>query len=176
VTANTALKRAADVSSFFPQPAIGSCRKQEARETAMNELQANDLHDVAALVGRTLLGLVFFVSGVEKIGAFADTMGFMASAGLPAVKLLLLLAIIVEIGGGGAICFGWQTRPAAVVVLLFTVIVTMVFHRFWIAPPDQAIVQRLMFMKNVSIMGGLVLLFAFGPGSLALGFGRRRAD
>ena len=142
----------------------------------MNEFQANDLHDIAALVGRTLLGLVFIISGVEKIGAFAHTMDFMASAGLPAVRLLLLLAILVEIGGGGAICFGWQTRPAALVVLLFTAIVTMVFHRFWVAPPDLATVQRLMFMKNVSIMGGLILLFAFGPGSLAFGFARRRAD
>jgi putative oxidoreductase len=140
----------------------------------MNDLQANDLQDIAALVGRTLLGLLFVVSGIEKIGAFADTMNFMASAGLPAVKVLLLLAIIVEIGGGGAICFGWRTRLAALVVLLFTVIVTMVFHRFWIAPPDQVAVQRLLFMKNVSIMGGLVMLAAFGPGNLAFAFGRRR--
>jgi putative oxidoreductase len=88
--------------------------------------------------------------------------------------VLLLLAIIVEIGGGGAICFGWRTRLAALVVLLFTVIVTMVFHRFWIAPPDQVAVQRLLFMKNVSIMGGLVMLAAFGPGNLAFAFGRRR--
>jgi len=135
----------------------------------------NDLQDIAALVGRTLLGLVFFVSGVEKIGAFADTTAFMASAGLPAVKLLLVVAIIVEIGGGGAICFGWRTRTAALVILLFTVIVTMVFHRYWGMPPDQAVVQRLMFMKNVSIMGGLVMLSAFGPGTLAFGFGRKRA-
>jgi len=142
----------------------------------MNDPQEKDLQDVAALVGRTLLGLLFVVSGVEKIGAFADTAVYMASAGLPAVKVLLVLAIIVEIGGGGAICFGWRTRLAAVAVLLFTVIVTMVFHRFWSAPPDQAIVQRLMFMKNVSIMGGLVMLFAFGPGTVALGFGGRRTD
>lgn len=142
----------------------------------MNDLQQKDLQDIAALVGRTLLGLMFVVSGIEKIGAFTDTTFFMASAGLPAVKVLLVLAIIVEIGGGGAICLGWRTRLAAVVVLLFAVIVTMVFHRFWSAPPDQVIVQRLMFMKNVAVMGGLVMLFAFGPGTLALYARGRRTD
>ena len=134
----------------------------------------NDLQDVAALVGRTLLGILFVVSGLDKIGAFAETSVFMASAGLPAVKVLLVLAIIVEVAGGAAICFGWRSRQAALVVLLFTIAVTMVFHRFWVASPDQAIVQRLMFMKNLSIMGGLVLLYAFGPGTLALTFGRGR--
>jgi len=132
----------------------------------------NDLQDTAALVGRNLLGIVFVVSGLEKIGAFADTTVYMAGAGLPAVQLLLVLAIIVEVGGGSAICFGWRCRMAALVVLLFTVIVTIVFHRYWDVPADQAMVQRLMFMKNVSIMGGLVLLYSFGPGSLALTFGR----
>lgn len=132
----------------------------------------NDLQDTAALFGRNLLGILFVVSGLEKIGAFADTTVYMAGAGLPAVQLLLVLAIIVEVGGGGAICFGWRCRLAALLVLIFTVIVTMVFHRYWSVPADQAMVQRLMFMKNVSIMGGLVLLSAFGPGTLALTYGR----
>jgi putative oxidoreductase len=135
----------------------------------------NDSQDVAALIGRNLLGLMFFVSGIEKIGAFADTTVYMASAGLPAVKVLLVLAILVEIVGGGAICFGWRTRLAAVVLLLFTVIVTMVFHRFWSMAPDQSVVQRLMFMKNASVMGGLVLLFAFGPGTLSFHFAGGKA-
>lgn len=130
----------------------------------------NDSQDVAALIGRTLLGLMFFVSGIEKIGAFADTTVYMASAGLPAVNVLLVLAILVELVGGGAICLGWRTRLAAAALLLFTVIVTMVFHRFWSMAPDQSVVQRLMFMKNVSVMGGLVLLFAFGPGTLSFHF------
>jgi len=96
----------------------------------------------------------------------------MASAGLPAVSVLLILAIVVEIGGGGAICLGWQTRLGALVILLFTATVTIVFHRFWNMPPDQAAVQRLFFMKNLSVMGGLILLMAFGPGRMAFHFDR----
>jgi putative oxidoreductase len=132
----------------------------------------DDLQDTAALVGRNMLGLLFVISGVEKIGAFSDTAVYMASAGLPAVSVLLILAIVVEIGGGGAICLGWQTRLGALVILLFTATVTIVFHRFWNMPPDQAAVQRLFFMKNLSVMGGLILLMAFGPGRMAFHFDR----
>jgi putative oxidoreductase len=128
--------------------------------------------DAAALVGRILLASMFIVSGVGKIGAFADTTVYMASAGLPAIdpllKYLLILTILVELGGGAAIAFGWRTRSATVVIFLFTMLVTLVFHRFWSAPADEAMTQQLMFMKNVSVMGGLLVLFAFGPGNYAL--------
>jgi putative oxidoreductase len=148
---------------------------QPSGERSATEVAMNDLQDIAALLGRTLLGLMFFVSGVEKLGAFADTSAFMSGVGLPAVNVLLVLAIVVEIAGGGAICLGWRTRLAALALLLFTVVVTMVFHRFWSAAPDQAVVQRLMFMKNLSIMGGLVLLSAFGPGTLSFHYEGERA-
>jgi putative oxidoreductase len=128
--------------------------------------------DAAALVGRILLASMFIISGAGKMGAFADTTVYMASAGLPAVdpllELLLILTILVELGGGTAIVLGWKTRSAAVVIFLFTILVTLVFHRFWSAPPDEATAQQLMFMKNVSVMGGLLMLFAFGPGNYAL--------
>jgi len=136
----------------------------------------NDVRDIAALVGRLLLALMFVVSGVEKIGAFVNTSVYMASAGLPAVKALLVLTIVVELGGGSAIAFGWRTRWAALVVLFFTAVVTLVFHRFWSVPPDQAMVEQLMFMKNVAVMGGLLVLFAFGPGSHALDHERMRMN
>jgi putative oxidoreductase len=128
--------------------------------------------DAAALAGRIMLALMFVISGLGKIGAFADTTVYMASAGLPAIdpllEILLIVTILVELGGGTAIIFGWKTRQATVVIFLFTALVTVVFHRFWDAPPDQAIAQQLMFMKNVAVMGGLLVLWAFGPGEYAL--------
>jgi putative oxidoreductase len=131
----------------------------------------NRVKDVAALVGRVMLALMFIISGFGKLGAFEDTTGYMASAGLPAVdpllEVLLILTILIELGGGIAIVVGWRTRSAALLIFLFTVLVTLVFHRFWAAPPDEAMVQRLMFMKNMSVMGGLLVLFAFGPGKYA---------
>ncbi len=132
----------------------------------------NATRDSAALVGRVVLALMFVVSGVGKIGGFTDVTVYMASAGLPAVdpllEILLVLTILIELGGGAAIMFGWKTRSAALLILFFTTLVTLVFHRFWAAPSDEATVQQLMLMKNVSVMGGLLVLFAFGPGKYAV--------
>ena len=74
----------------------------------------------------------------------------------PAQEPLLVLTILIELGGGAAIMLGWKTRPIALVVFLFTALATVVFHAFWLAPPDKAMLQQLMFMKNVSVMGGLL--------------------
>ena len=131
----------------------------------------NATRDGAALAGRIMLALMFIASGIGKIGGFTDTTVYMASAGLPAVdpllEILLILTIVIELGGGTAIVLGWKTRLAALLVFSFTMLVTLVFHRFWVAPPDDAQVQQLMFMKNVSVMGGLLVLYAFGPGRYA---------
>lgn len=144
----------------------------------------NRIQDPVALAGRSLLALMFVISGLGKIGAFEDTTLYMASAGMslpdPLLEILLIMTIFVEIGGGAAIIIGWKTRQAAVVIVLFTAVVTLLFHRFWAVPPDQAFAQQLMFMKNLSVMGGLLVLCAFGPGEYALdesrSYGRRSTD
>ena len=122
----------------------------------------------AALAGRTLLAVPFVVSGYGKIGAFAATAGMMAGKGLPAPEVLLALAIVVELGGGLALVIGWMTRWSALAILVFTVVATLVFHNFWAFPADQALMQQISFMKNLSIIGGLLLLVAFGPGRYAV--------
>jgi len=124
--------------------------------------------NAAALAGRIMLALLFVVAGLGKIPGFADTTVMMTGAGLPFVNVLLVLTILIELGGGAAIMLGWKTRPIALVVFLFTALATVVFHAFWSAPPDKALLQQLMFMKNVSVMGGLLVLYAFGPGEYAL--------
>ena len=124
--------------------------------------------NAAALAGRIMLALMFVIAGFGKIPGFADTSVMMTGAGLPAANVLLVLTILIELGGGAAIMLGWKTRPIALVVFLFTALATVVFHAFWSAPPDKALLQQLMFMKNVSVMGGLLVLYAFGPGEYAL--------
>jgi putative oxidoreductase len=127
--------------------------------------------DHAALVGRVLLASMFLLSGFGKIGSFQDTAVYMVGAGFPSyeplLRTLLVLTILIEISGATAIIVGWKTRPAAIAVFLFTAAATLVFHRFWSAAPGEAMVQQLMFMKNVSVMGGLLVLLAFGPGRYA---------
>ena len=132
----------------------------------MNQSNQN----LAALLGRILVAAVFVLSGVNKMGNFAGTAAFMTSAGLPMAELLLVPTIAIEIVCGLMLVVGWQTRAAALVLLLFMVPVTAVFHNPW-AATDAAMAQQQMihFLKNLAIMGGLLNLLAFRPGSYSIG-------
>jgi putative oxidoreductase len=120
--------------------------------------------NLAALVGRVLLVLLFLSSGIGKVMDPAGTAGYMKSAGLPAVQLLLWGSVVVEIGASAMLIFGWKARLAAAVLFLWMIPVTAVFHNPWAGDPGQAQMQMIQLMKNISIMGGLLLAFAFGPG------------
>jgi putative oxidoreductase len=120
--------------------------------------------DWAALVGRILLAVVFIPAGFSKIGGFAGTAGYIASKGLPLPEVGAAIAIVVEIVAGLALLAGWKARWAALVLAVFTLAATVLFHAFWSVPQEQHMVQYLMFMKNIGIVGGLLALYAFGPG------------
>ena len=126
------------------------------------------LQNSAALVGRILLALIFIISGFGKISGYAGTAGYMASKGLPMVAVLLPLTILVELGGGLLIALGWKTRWAAAVVFLFLIPVTLVFHNPTGLAAAEAQQQMINLLKNLSIMGGMLGLFAFGPGGFSL--------
>lgn len=112
--------------------------------------------------GRIFLGALFLISGLFKIVGFAGVAGWMASAGLPATGLLLGLAIAIEVIGGLLLVSGWQARRAAIVLAVFLVPVTVVFHAFWSADPAQFNEQLTAFLKNLAILGGMLLLIERG--------------
>jgi len=120
--------------------------------------------DWAALIGRILLCILFIESGFGKIGGFEGTAGYIASRGLPFPQVLAAMSILVELGGGLAVLIGWKTRWVALVLIVFMIVITPIFHNFWSAPAATAMSQQINFMKNVSILGGIFLLLAFGPG------------
>lgn len=120
--------------------------------------------DGLALVGRVLLAWLFLVSGVDKLGAFAGTAGYIASTGLPMPEVLAVATIALEIGGGLLLAIGFKARWAAAAFAAFTLVATLLFHNYWAAPEAQQFMQRLMFLKNLSIVGGLLMVVAFGPG------------
>ncbi len=121
-----------------------------------------------ALVGRLLLALLFLPAGLSKIGGFAGTVGYIGSVGLPLPTLGAILAIVVEVGGGLALLAGFGTRIAALALALFTLVATVVFHAYWAVPPEQAMMQQLMFFKNIAVVGGLLVLAAHGAGAWSL--------
>jgi len=125
----------------------------------------NALKQYGPLVGRVLLAVMFLLAGLNKIGGFAATSGWMASKGLPMTDVLLVLTIILEIGGAIMIMVGWKASIGAAALLLFTIVASIVFHDFWNLTDAQAIqTQMIMLMKNLSIVGGLLIVMAFGTG------------
>ncbi|GGA14127.1 DoxX family protein [Dyella caseinilytica] len=119
------------------------------------------LSDTAELGGRVLLSSLFVLSGLSKITAYAATMAYMSSLGVP--NVLLPAVIATELLGGLAIAFGWKTRVAAFLLAGFSLLTALVAHTNF---ADQ--IQMIMFLKNVSIAGGFLLLTARGAGRISL--------
>jgi putative oxidoreductase len=118
----------------------------------------------APLAGRILLSTIFILSGLTKLTDWHGTADYMASHGLPLIPLLLPIAALVEILGGIAVLLGVRTRAAALLLFLYLVPTTLVFHNFWILNGAEHINQMHHFLKNLAIMGGLALLVGLGPG------------
>lgn len=113
------------------------------------------------LAGRVLLAIIFIMAGIGKIKDPAGTIGYMASIGLPA--LLLWPTIALELLGGIAIVVGFQTRIVAIALAGFTVLAACLFHNNM---ADQ--MQAIMFLKDISIAGGLLLLTSSGATAFSL--------
>ena len=119
------------------------------------------MSNLLELVGRILLSLIFFTSGLSKIGGYAATQGYMESQGVPG--MLLPLVIVLELLAPLLIAVGWQTRLAALALAAFSVAAAVLFHADF---GNQ--MQMIMFMKNISIAGGFLLLAAHGAGAWSL--------
>ncbi len=128
----------------------------------------NAMQNPLTLVGRIMLAVLFLPAGLSKIGGFAGTAGYIASKGLPLPEVGAAIAIAVEVLGGLALILGFGTRWAALILAIFTVVAGVIFHNFWALPADQQMVQQIMFMKNIAVAGGLLLLAAWGPGSISV--------
>lgn len=120
------------------------------------------------LAGRILIAAIFIVSGFGKIGGFEGTVSALAGKGFPLPALGAAGAIAVELIGGILLVIGWQTRWAAAAIFLFMIPTTVLFHNFWAFDAAQQAAQRIHFLKNVAIMGGLLYVMAFGAGPLSI--------
>ena len=134
----------------------------------------NQLQNPLTLVGRVFLALLFIMSGFGKISGFEGTVGYIASKGLPLASLGAAIAIVVELGGGLAVLFGFFTRPVALVMAIFTLAAALFFHNYWGVPADQVKNMYIHFWKNVSIAGGFLMLAASGPGAYSVDARRAR--
>lgn len=118
-------------------------------------------HALVSLAGRFLLSLIFIVSGLQKLTGYDATLAYMQAFGVPG--MLLPLVILAELGCGVAILVGILSRWAALALAAFSVVAGIIFHSDLGDP-----MQTVMLMKNFAMAGGLLLLYANGPGAYAL--------
>lgn len=128
----------------------------------------NSLQNPLSLIGRVLLALLFVPAGFSKIAGFAGTAGYIASKGVPLPEVAAAAAIAIELGLGLLLLVGFMTRWAALGIALFTVVITFIFHNYWGVPAEQAMMQQLMFFKNIAVVGGLLTVAAWGGGAWSL--------
>jgi putative oxidoreductase len=141
-------------------------QKEEKGDDPMDKWKA-----LATLVGRILLALIFLQSGIGKIGNFAGTAQYMTSQGMSNTSFFLVGAIFFELAGSITIMLGCFTRFGALLLLIFLIPTTLVFHADSADP-----MQKIQFMKNVSMFGGLLVLFSTGAGRYSLDYLLRKRD
>jgi putative oxidoreductase len=122
----------------------------------------DSLRRMGALLGRLMLAYIFVQSGIEKISGPKGTMQYMVSGGLPhsLVPELFVLSVVVELLGGLMLIFGWYAELAALIIFLWMIPVTIIFH--------VSIGDTVHWEKNLAIMGGLLMVAALGPGGFSL--------
>ena len=114
-------------------------------------------------VGRVLLSAIFVIFGYSKLAAPAATAAMMAKEGAPMPQVAMVLAIIVELGGGLLILFGLFSRAAAAALGVWCIATAAVAHSNW-ADLDM----QIHFWKNVAMAGGFTYVAAFGAGAYSL--------
>jgi len=117
------------------------------------------------LIGRILLVLIFLNSGIGKIGNFEGTAKYMAGHGMPYANYLLVGAIFFELVGSLTVILGCFTRFGALLLLIFLIPTTLIFHTNFVDP-----MQKIHFIKNVSMFGGCFILLAAGAGRFSLDY------
>jgi putative oxidoreductase len=122
-----------------------------------------------------LLSQIFLISGVMKIVDWSGTEAQMASRQMFWIPFFHVAALLVELGAGLSLLLGYKARFGALALGLFLIPVTLTFHDFWTYPPDQQPLQMILFMHNLALMGGLLLVVIHGSGPLGFDSRARRS-
>lgn len=135
----------------------GVARKPKAKEYVTGD-------DIISLASRVLLSAIFLKSGLDKILHPVGTMQYMVANGMTTMTgLFLACAIVIEIVGGLSLLLGYKSRWGTMALVVFLIPATLIFHRNF---SDQ--IQTIMFMKNLAILGGLLMVIQNGSGGLSL--------
>ena len=132
-------------------------------------LDSLDHNKYALLLGRVALALIFFFGGLTWLFTLSPPIGYIASKGFPAPALLGWLALVFKLGGATLVLLGYKTRIGALMLIAFTLVTAFGFHPFWVEG------QYTTFMKELAMIGGLLIVASVGPGALSLDAAKQRS-
>ena len=134
----------------------------------MRSFGSETIRDEVILLARILLVALFLIFGWGKITNYAGTVGYMAQTGVPMAPVAAAVAILVEVFVSLAALFGVLTRPFAVILALYTLATGFIGHHYWTMTGAAQYEAEINFYKNVSIMGGFLLLYVTGAGKYSI--------
>lgn len=144
-----------------------------ARAVNPERVASSHLDSVLVAMGRLCFSLIFIAAGLNHFTA--RSIALAASQGVPLASIAVPLSGLLALAGGLSILLGYRAKFGAWLIVLFLVPVTLTVHRFWgIADPILAQEQMIMFMKNVSMLGGALIISHFGAGPFSLDARRLR--
>jgi putative oxidoreductase len=126
------------------------------------------------VIGRIAIGAIFVISALGKLTNWQGTLSYAGTKGVSAT--LLAIATALELLGGLSVILGFKARWGALALLIFLVPVTLVFHNFWAVAPEQQQAQLVNFLKNLSILGGILIVLARGAGAYSIDEARGRTS
>jgi len=129
---------------------------------------SDKIKDEALLVARVLLVVLYLLSGWSKLSDYSGAVGFMTQEGAPLPALAAAVAIFMEVPVAIAILVGAFTRPLAVLLALYTLATAFIGHHYWTMTGPAQLDNLIHFYKNISIMGGFLLLYVAGPGKYSV--------
>lgn len=127
------------------------------------------LTSLVLFIARLCLAAIFISAGANKLIDYTSTYHYMETHGFTMIPFFLFGAAAIELLGGLALVLGCKIRWAAVILILFLIPTTIIFHSFWAASAGEAVMMRLFFFHNLAIIGGLLYVVCFGAGNWACG-------
>jgi putative oxidoreductase len=134
---------------------------------------ASSWQGAVVVLGRFFFALIFLLAGANHFNK--QTIGYAASQGVPLASIAVPLSGALAIAGGLSLLLGYRARLGAWLIVLFLIPVTLMMHKFWtVTDPMMAQLQMILFMKNVSMLGGALLISQLGAGPFSLDARRSR--
>jgi putative oxidoreductase len=133
-----------------------------------NSYGGETVSDAILLAARICLVLLFLIFGWQKLTGFGGTVAYFSHTGVPLPQIAAAVAVTMEFFVGLAIALGFLTRPLALLLALYTLATAIIGHHFWSLFGAAQFENEINFFKNVSIIGGLLLLYVTGAGRFSV--------